>query len=90
MVKPLEWDTDSHYKTCQLGDGNQITIEGPKVRSVKNWLSDLTKEQEGQDWLRNDIKIDCQGKALKEGCHEREWAQVGVFHREDKHQKELN
>ena len=21
---------------------------------------------------------DCQGKALKEGCHEREWAQTGV------------
>ena len=30
-VKPLERDTEIHYKMCQLGDGNQITIEGPKV-----------------------------------------------------------
>jgi len=46
---------------------------------VKNGFSDLTKEQIGWDQCRKDITNDHQGKALKEGCHEREWAQTGVF-----------
>ena len=36
---------------------------------VKNGFSDPNKEQEGHDH---------QGKALKEGCREREWAWTGV------------
>ena len=31
---------------------------------------------------RKDITNDCQGKALKEGYHEREWAQTSVSSRE--------
>ena len=45
---------------------------------VKNRLSDPTKEQDGQDQWRNDIKSDCWGKALKEGCCERTKAQTCV------------
>jgi len=41
--------------------------------NVKNRFSNLTKEQVGRDWQRKDITNDCQGKALKEGSHEREW-----------------
>jgi len=32
----------------------------------------------GWDQFRKDIINEHQGKALKEGCHEREWAQTGV------------
>jgi len=39
---------------------------------VKNGFSDPTKEQEGQDQQGKDIMSDCQGKALREVCHERE------------------
>jgi len=47
---------------------------------VKNRFYDLTKVQIGQDQdqLRKDITNDHEGKALKEGCHEREWARTGV------------
>jgi len=45
---------------------------------VKNRFSGPTKFQEGQDQCRNDVKSDCQGKALKEGCCEREWAWESV------------
>ena len=44
---------------------------------VKNRFSDPTKEQIGHDRCRKDIKNDCQ-KALKEGCCEREQAQMDV------------
>src|SRR5882724_11157396 len=43
---------------------------------VKNRFSDPTKEQEGQDQQGKDVTNYCQGKALREGCHEREWAQM--------------
>jgi len=46
--------------------------------SVKHGFADLTKEQIGWDKCRKDITNDCQKKALKEGCHEQEWAQTGV------------
>ena len=46
--------------------------------SVKNGLSDPTKVQDGQVQCRNDIKSDCERKAPKEGCRERERAQMGV------------
>jgi len=49
---------------------------------VKNGFSDLNKEQEGRDWQGKDVTNDCQGKALREGCHEREWAQMSVSSRE--------
>jgi len=52
----------------------ELLIEAP----VKNRLFDLTREQEGQDQLRNGLKSDLWGKALKEGCHERRGAQMGV------------
>jgi len=32
----------------------------------------------GRDWQGNNVKSDCQTKALKEGCCEREGAQTSV------------
>ena len=55
--------------------------------SVKNRFSDLTKEQVGQDQQGKDVMNDHQGKALKEGCHEREWAQTSVSSREKNNTK---
>ena len=49
---------------------------------VKNGFSDPTKEQKGRDWLRKDIVNRRQVKALREGCHERKKAWVGVSSRE--------
>ena len=46
--------------------------------TVNNGFSNLTKEQIGWNQHRKYIMNDCQGKALKEGCCEREWAQIGV------------
>jgi len=40
------------------------------------------KEQVGQDQQRKDIMNDHQGEALKEGCCEREWAQMSVSSRD--------
>src|SRR5882724_2648937 len=51
---------------------------------VKNGFSDLTKEQEGQDWQGKDITNDRQGKALREGCRERKEARASVSSREKK------
>ena len=45
---------------------------------IKNGFSDPTKEQVGQDR---------QGKALRDGCHEREWAQMSVSSREKNNTK---
>ena len=45
---------------------------------VKNGFSDPTKEQIGWDQHRKYITNDHQEKALKEGCHEREKAQMDV------------
>jgi len=50
--------------------------------AVKNRFSDLTKEKIGQDQQRKVVTNDCQGRALEEGCHEREWAQTSVPSRE--------
>ena len=49
---------------------------------VKNGFSHLTKEQEGQDRPRKDIMNRHQVKALREGCHERKEAWMGVSSRE--------
>jgi len=54
----------------------------PELACVKNRFSDPTKEQKGQDWPRKDIVNRHQVRALKEGCHERKKAQVGVSSRE--------
>src|SRR5882724_3351184 len=51
---------------------------------VKNRFSDLTKEQEGRDQKGKDVTNDCQGKALREGCCERNEARVSVSSREKK------
>src|SRR5882724_1148606 len=51
---------------------------------VKNRFSDLTKEQKGRDQPREDIVNRHQVKALREGCHERKKAQMGVSSREKK------
>ena len=48
---------------------------------VKNGFSNLTKEQEGRYRRGNDITNDHQEKALRDGCHEREWAQMSVSSR---------
>ena len=52
--------------------------------SVKNRFSDPTKEQKGRDLPRKDVGNRCQVRALREGCHERRKAQVGVSSREKK------
>src|SRR5882724_3576344 len=61
----------------------QVVKEAPfkcliSLPFVKNGFSDLTKEQIGQDQSRKDITNDHQGRALKEGCCEREWAWESV------------
>ena len=48
------------------------------ITPVKNGFSDLTKEQVGRDR---------QGKALREGCHEREWARMSASSREKNNTK---
>src|SRR5882724_5929843 len=50
--------------------------------AVKNGFSNPTKEQKGRDWPRKDVMNGCQGKALREGCHERKEARMGVSSRE--------
>ena len=50
--------------------------------AVKNGFSNPTKEQEGRDQPRKDVMNRCQVKALREGCHERKEAQMGVVSRE--------
>jgi len=44
----------------------------------------MTKEQKGRDWPRKDVVNRHQVKALREGCHERKKAWVGVSSREKK------
>ena len=50
----------------------------PSEPFVKNGLSDLTKVKIGQEKYRIDITNDHWEKALDEGCHEREPAQMDV------------
>ena len=45
---------------------------------VNNRFSVPNKVQIGQDQYRKDIMNNCQEKALKKGCCEREWAQTDV------------
>ena len=53
-----------------------IRYRGNLIRpDCQKWAFQPNKVQEGQDQLRNDIKSDHWGKALKEGCHERRKAQ---------------
>src|SRR5882724_2014878 len=54
----------------------------PTLFSVKNRFSDPTKEQEGRDQPRKDVMNRCQVKALREGCHKRKEARMGVSSRE--------
>ena len=56
-------------------------------KSVKNGFSDPTKEQGGRDRQGKDVMNDHQGKALREDCHEREWAQRSVSSREKNNTK---
>src|SRR5882724_6315713 len=56
----------------------------PHVLAVKNRFSDPTKEQEGRDQQGKDIMNDHQGKALREGCHERKKAWASGSSREKK------
>jgi len=60
-------------------DSSADAVGASQLDIVKNGLSDLTKVQEGWDQLGNDVKSDHQGKALKEGCHERREARMGVM-----------
>jgi len=53
---------------------------------VKNGFSDPTKEKRSRS-ARKDVMNDHQGKALREGCHEREWAQISVSSREKNNTK---
>ena len=55
---------------------------------VKNRFSNPTKEQIGWYWCRKDVTNDHQEKALKEGCHEREQAQMDVCSTEKTNTKE--
>ena len=54
---------------------------------VKNGFSDLNKEKVGRYQQGKDIMNDHQGKALKEGCREREWAWTSVSSREKNNTK---
>ena len=65
-----------------IWDGNDI--EG----IVKNGFSDPTKVKIGRDWPRQDVGCECQGKALKEGCREREAARKSVSSTEKINTKE--
>jgi len=51
---------------------NDLEIRNEAELLVKNGFSDPTKEKVGQDWQGKDIMNDHQGKALREGCRERE------------------
>ena len=71
---------------CSMGKRLKIielekynSAEELHIETVKNGFSDPPK---GRDRQRKDIEDDHQGKALKEGCHERRWAQTSVSSRE--------
>jgi len=52
------------------------------IYTVKNGFSDLTKVQEGRDRPRKNVMNRHQGKALSNGCREREKARTVVSSRE--------
>src|SRR5882672_1934010 len=60
----------------------------PLCMCVKNGFSDLTKVQIGRDWPRKDVGCERQGKALEEGCREREAARKSVSSTEKINTKE--
>src|SRR5882724_12446348 len=64
-----------------------MSTMGGMLLVVKNGFSNLTKEQVGQDQQGKDIMNDHQAKAPREGCHEREWAQMSVSSREKNNTK---
>src|SRR5882724_11175976 len=69
----VDWDALRNLEEwgwSECNEGGTVLKSG-----VKSGFSDLTKEQEGRDW---------QGKALREGCHERKKAQTSVSSREKK------
>ena len=74
---------DTPHETSVLDFQESLVIQ-----SVKNRFSELTKEKEGRDQQGKEITNDCQGKALKEGCHEREQAQMDVSSTEKTNTKE--
>src|SRR5882672_5609903 len=59
-----------------------------EVVVFKNGFSDPTKFKIGRDWPRQDVGCECQGKALKEGCREREAARKSVSSTEKINTKE--
>jgi len=60
---------------------------GSSIILSRIWFSDPTKQQVGRDQQAKDIMNDHQGKALKEGCHERESAWMSVPSREKNNTK---
>src|SRR5882672_5617129 len=67
-----------------------MSLECPATfqQLVKNGFSDPTKVKIGRDWPRQDVGCECQGKALKEGCREREAAGKSVSSTEKINTKE--
>jgi len=80
------WDGGSPSHVETHGKVPRITKifddSGSSIILSRMGFSDLTKEQEGQDQQGKDVTNECQGKALREGCREREWARVSVSSRE--------
>jgi len=74
------------YKFSETRKGVWLVVVDHVI--VKNGVSDLTKEQTGQDQCRKEVMNDCWEKALKEGCHEREQAWRGVSSTEKTNTKE--
>src|SRR5882672_5676822 len=58
------------------------------IVGVKNGFSDPTKVKIGRDWPRKDVGCERQGKALEEGCREREAARKSVSSTEKINTKE--
>src|SRR5882724_13143917 len=64
-----------------------VSHQSTMPTGVKNGFSDLTKEKIGRNQQGKDIMNDYQEKAFKEGCHEREWAQMSASSREKNNTK---
>jgi len=82
-------DSQHHDPSWSDGekDASQVIREAGERASVKHGFYNLTKEQVGRDWQGKDIMNDHQGKALREGCHEREWARMSVSSRKKNNTK---
>ena len=66
---------------CCEREWARTSVSSREKNNVKNGFSDTTKEQEGREWPRKDIMNRHQVKALREGCHERKEARMGVSSR---------